>query len=106
MLPNISCIDGQHRHMPHSSIMNGQENLKENHRCPTIEANCKGMKPLPNISTKINITEGNGITPDYVRGAANINPDIEYSVTNELIKRKEEPRRLSNLNTEPYLLWQ
>ncbi len=57
-----------------------------------LKLNCKGMKPLPNISTRLILPRRNGLPPDYVRGAANINPDSEFLQRyNELIKSEKNP---------------
>ena len=73
--------------------MNGQrKNGEEAINVPAIEVELQGNETIAEYINEINITKKEWTTPDYVRGAANINPDNEFLQRyNELIKSEKNP---------------
>lgn len=70
----------------------GSRERKGNDRCPAIEVELQGNETIAEYINEINITKKEWTTPDYVRGAANINPDSEFLQRyNELIKSEKNP---------------
>jgi hypothetical protein len=86
-------LDGQHRTIA-ASLYNewAAENGKEAINVPAIEVELQGNETIAEYINEINITKKEWTTPDYVRGAANINPDSEFLQRyNELIKSEKNP---------------
>ena len=69
-------LDGQHRVIA-AALYNewAAENGKETIDVPAIEVELQGNETIAEYINEINITKKEWTTPDYVRGAANINPD-------------------------------
>ena len=86
-------LDGQHRTIAASlynewAAVNGDEALNVR----PIEVDLQGNETIAEYIYEINITKKEWTTPDYVRGAANINPDNEFLQRyNELIKSEKNP---------------
>lgn len=86
-------LDGQHRTIA-ASLYNewAAENGEEAINVPAIEVELQGNETIAEYINEINITKKEWTTPDYVRGAANINPDNEFLQRyNELIKSEKNP---------------
>ena len=86
-------LDGQHRVIA-AALYNewAAENGKETIDVPAIEVELQGNETIAEYINEINITKKEWTTPDYVRGAANINPDSEFLQRyNELIKSEKNP---------------
>ena len=86
-------LDGQHRTIA-ASLYNewAAENGEEAINVPAIEVELQGNETIAEYINEINITKKEWTTPDYVRGAANINPDSEFLQRyNELIKSEKNP---------------
>ena len=86
-------LDGQHRVIA-AALYNewAAENGKETIDVPAIEVELQGNETIAEYINEINITKKEWTTPDYVRGAANINPDNEFLQRyNELIKSEKNP---------------
>ena len=86
-------LDGQHRVIA-ASLYNewAAENGEEAINVPAIEVELQGNETIAEYINEINITKKEWTTPDYVRGAANINPDSEFLQRyNELIKSEKNP---------------
>ena len=86
-------MDGQHRTIA-ASLYNewAAENGEEAINVPAIEVELQGNETIAEYINEINITKKEWTTPDYVRGAANINPDNEFLQRyNELIKSEKNP---------------
>ena len=86
-------LDGQHRVIA-AALYNewAAENGKEAIDVPAIEVELQGNETIAEYINEINITKKEWTTPDYVRGAANINPDSEFLQRyNELIKSEKNP---------------
>ena len=86
-------LDGQHRVIA-AALYNewAAENGKETVDVPAIEVELQGNETIAEYINEINITKKEWTTPDYVRGAANINPDSEFLQRyNELIKSEKNP---------------
>ena len=86
-------LDGQHRVIA-AALYNewAAENGEEAINVPAIEVELQGNETIAEYINEINITKKEWTTPDYVRGAANINPDNEFLQRyNELIKSEKNP---------------
>ena len=93
-------LDGQHRTIA-ASLYNewAAENGEEAINVPAIEVELQGNETIAEYINEINITKKEWTTPDYVRGAANINPDNEFLQRyNELIKSEKNPDGYPTLN--------
>lgn len=86
-------LDGQHRAMA-ATLYNkwAEENEKEMIDVPAIEVELHGNETIAEYINEINITKKEWSTPDYVRGAANINPNNDFLKRySELIKNEKNP---------------
>ena len=86
-------LDGQHRVIA-AALYNewAAENGEEAINVPAIEVELQENETIAEYINEINITKKEWTTPDYVRGAANINPDNEFLQRyNELIKSEKNP---------------
>lgn len=95
-------LDGQHRTIA-STLYNewAIENDKEVINVPAIEVELQEGETIAEYINEINITKKEWATPDYVQGAANINPNNEFLQRyNELIKseKNSDGYSISTLN--------
>lgn len=95
-------MDGQHRTIA-ATLYNewAIENDKEVINVPAIEVELQEGETIAEYINEINITKKEWTTPDYVQGAANINPNDEFLQRyNELIKSEKNPNgySISTLN--------
>lgn len=86
-------LDGQHRVVA-ASLYNewAKENKKEAIKVPAVIVELQADETIAEYINEINITKKEWTAPDYVRGAANVNPENELLQRyNELIKSEKNP---------------
>lgn len=86
-------LDGQHRVVA-ASLYNewAKENEKEVINVPAVVVELQAGETIAEYINEINITKKEWTAPDYVRGAANVNPENELLQRyNELIKSEKNP---------------
>lgn len=86
-------LDGQHRVVA-ASLYNewAKENEKEAIKVPAVVVELQADETIAEYINEINITKKEWTAPDYVRGAANVNPENELLQRyNELIKSEKNP---------------
>jgi len=90
-------MDGQHRTVAVALYNEWAEvEEKEALKIPAVIVELKEDESIAEYINEINITKKEWATPDYVRGALNINPDIEFLKRyNEHIKSDANPKGIS-----------
>ena len=86
-------LDGQHRVVA-TSLYNewAKENKKEEIEIPAIVVELQAGETIAEYINEINITKKEWTAPDYVRGAANVNPENKLLQRyKELIKSEKNP---------------